>query len=198
MRTGGRLPIVAPRRDAGRVNALETPTSPCRNPGKTTTDQRCWPNAGSKVAFEPDCRKWRGIIHAYGFECTYGARCEWMVVEADESDGTFNRLPGTIAIRDQHRTRTYGALGATLIPLRKGFWTFVSNIPFYGWLSAAWTTPKCKRMVGQDHDRPKFDGPMGFNTNKRCARRSNLPLQRRRGAFRYRVFKGRRDHNQGM
>ena len=38
-----------------------------------------------------------GIIHAYGSNARMGAG-DWMVVEADESDGTFNRLPATIAV----------------------------------------------------------------------------------------------------
>ena len=51
-----------------------------------------------------------GIIHAYGSNARAGAG-EWMVVEADESDGTFNRLPATIAIVTNIDPRAYGALG---------------------------------------------------------------------------------------
>jgi UDP-N-acetylmuramate--alanine ligase len=40
----------------------------------------------------------RRIIHSYGSNARIG-QGEWMVVEADESDGTFNRLPATVAIR---------------------------------------------------------------------------------------------------
>ncbi|MEZ5796433.1 MAG: Mur ligase family protein [Paracoccaceae bacterium] len=71
-----------------------------------------------------------GVIHAYGSNARAGAG-EWMVVEADESDGSFNRLPATIAIVtniDPEHMEHWGTIDA----LRKGFLDFVSNIPFYG------------------------------------------------------------------
>ncbi|KGJ11850.1 Mur ligase domain-containing protein, partial [Paracoccus sanguinis] len=71
-----------------------------------------------------------GVIHAYGSNARAGAG-EWMVVEADESDGSFNRLPATIAIVtniDPEHMEHWGSFDA----LRKGFTDFVSNIPFYG------------------------------------------------------------------
>ena len=45
-----------------------------------------------------------GVIHAYGSNARIG-QGEWMVVEADESDGSFNKLPATVAIDHQHRPR---------------------------------------------------------------------------------------------
>jgi UDP-N-acetylmuramate--alanine ligase len=71
-----------------------------------------------------------GIIHAYGSNARVG-QGEWMVVEADESDGTFNRLPATIAIVtniDPEHMEHWG----TEENLHRGFYDFVSNIPFYG------------------------------------------------------------------
>ena len=71
-----------------------------------------------------------GIIHAYGSNARMG-QGEWMVVEADESDGTFNRLPATIAIVtniDPEHMEHWGDFDS----LRQGFLDFVSNIPFYG------------------------------------------------------------------
>ncbi|MEP0722460.1 MAG: Mur ligase domain-containing protein, partial [Marinomonas sp.] len=68
-----------------------------------------------------------GIIHAYGSNAHVGEG-EWMVVEADESDGTFNRLPATIAIVtniDPEHMEHWG----TIENLRRGFDDFVSNIP---------------------------------------------------------------------
>ncbi|NVJ94208.1 MAG: UDP-N-acetylmuramate--L-alanine ligase, partial [Marivivens sp.] len=68
-----------------------------------------------------------GIIHAYGSNARVGEG-EWMVVEADESDGTFNRLPATIAIVtniDPEHMEHWGSIEN----LRKGFYDFVSNIP---------------------------------------------------------------------
>jgi len=56
-----------------------------------------------------------GIIHAYGSNAKVG-QGEWMVVEADESDGTFNRLPATIAIvRITRRCRASWARSPTVV-----------------------------------------------------------------------------------
>ena len=71
-----------------------------------------------------------GIIHAYGSNARLG-KGDWMVVEADESDGTFNRLPATLAVVtniDPEHLDHWGNFEM----LRKGFFDFVSNIPFYG------------------------------------------------------------------
>ena len=71
-----------------------------------------------------------GIINAYGTNTRLGAG-DWMVVEADESDGTFTRLPVTIAIVtniDPEHLDFYGSFDA----LRQAFEAFVGNIPFYG------------------------------------------------------------------
>ena len=71
-----------------------------------------------------------GIIHAYGSNARMG-KGEWMVVEADESDGTFNRLPATIAVVTNIDPEHMDHWG-TIENLRQGFLDFVSNIPFYG------------------------------------------------------------------
>jgi UDP-N-acetylmuramate--alanine ligase len=50
-----------------------------------------------------------GIINAYGTNARLGSG-DWMVVEADESDGTFVRLPSTYGHCHQYRPRTFGTL----------------------------------------------------------------------------------------
>ena len=92
-----------------------------------------------------------GIIHAYGSNARMGAG-EWMVVEADESDGTFNRLPATIAIVtniDPEHMDHYGSFDA----LRDAFHTFVSNIPFYGLAVCCIDHPEVQTLVGRISDR---------------------------------------------
>ncbi|SEQ36931.1 UDP-N-acetylmuramate--L-alanine ligase [Thalassovita taeanensis] len=92
-----------------------------------------------------------GIIHAYGSNARMGAG-EWMVVEADESDGTFNRLPATIAIVtniDPEHMEHWG----TIENLRKGFLDFVSNIPFYGLAVCCTDHPEVQALVGKITDR---------------------------------------------
>ncbi|NNL73013.1 MAG: UDP-N-acetylmuramate--L-alanine ligase, partial [Silicimonas sp.] len=92
-----------------------------------------------------------GIIHAYGSNARVG-QGEWMVVEADESDGTFNRLPATIAIVtniDPEHMEHWGTIEA----LRQGFTDFVSNIPFYGLAVLCTDHPEVQSLVGRVTDR---------------------------------------------
>ncbi|MEM9343476.1 MAG: UDP-N-acetylmuramate--L-alanine ligase [Pseudomonadota bacterium] len=100
-----------------------------------------------------------GIIHAYGSNARVG-QGEWMVVEADESDGTFNRLPATIAIVtniDPEHMEHWG----TLENLRKGFTDFVSNIPFYGLAVLCTDHPEVQALMGRVTDRRVVT--FGFN-----------------------------------
>ncbi len=92
-----------------------------------------------------------GIIHAYGSNARVG-QGEWMVVEADESDGTFNRLPATIAIVtniDPEHMEHWG----TIENLRQGFTDFVSNIPFYGLAVLCTDHAEVQALVGRVTDR---------------------------------------------
>ncbi|MEM6933311.1 MAG: UDP-N-acetylmuramate--L-alanine ligase [Pseudomonadota bacterium] len=92
-----------------------------------------------------------GIIHAYGSNARKGEG-RWMVVEADESDGTFVKLPATIAVVtniDPEHMDHYGTVEA----LRDGFDAFVSNIPFYGALVACIDHPEVQSLIGRVGDR---------------------------------------------
>jgi UDP-N-acetylmuramate--alanine ligase len=92
-----------------------------------------------------------GVIHAYGSNARMG-QGEWMVVEADESDGTFNRLPATIAIVtniDPEHMEHWGDFDT----LREGFLQFVSNIPFYGMAVCCTDHPEVQALVGKITDR---------------------------------------------
>jgi UDP-N-acetylmuramate--alanine ligase len=92
-----------------------------------------------------------GIIHRYNSNARIG-QGEWMVVEADESDGTFNRLPATIAIVtniDPEHMEHWG----TIENLRRGFFDFVSNIPFYGLAVCCTDHPEVQALVGRITDR---------------------------------------------
>jgi UDP-N-acetylmuramate--alanine ligase len=83
-----------------------------------------------------------------------------MVVEADESDGSFNRLPATIAIVtniDPEHMEHWGNFDA----LRKGFYDFVSNIPFYGLAVCCTDHPEVQALVGRVTDRRVVT--FGFN-----------------------------------
>jgi UDP-N-acetylmuramate--alanine ligase len=100
-----------------------------------------------------------GIIHAYGSNARAG-QGEWMVVEADESDGTFNRLPATIAMVtniDPEHMEHWGSIEN----LRQGFTDFVSNIPFYGLAVCCTDHPEVQALVGRITDRRVVT--FGFN-----------------------------------
>lgn len=92
-----------------------------------------------------------GIINAYGTNARLGAG-DWMVVEADESDGTFTKLPATIAIVtniDPEHLDFYGSVEA----LHEAFETFVKNIPFYGFAVVCIDHPVVQSLIGRIQDR---------------------------------------------
>lgn len=71
-----------------------------------------------------------GVIKAYGSNARLGEG-DWMVVEADESDGSFNKLPVTVAIVtniDKEHLDYYGSFPN----LKQAFERFISSVPFYG------------------------------------------------------------------
>jgi UDP-N-acetylmuramate--alanine ligase len=92
-----------------------------------------------------------GIINAYGTNARLGAG-DWVVVEADESDGTFLRLPATIAVvtnADPDHLDYYG----TFDRMRDAFQRFVENVPFYGFAVLCIDHPEVQAMVGRIEDR---------------------------------------------
>jgi UDP-N-acetylmuramate--alanine ligase len=92
-----------------------------------------------------------GIINAYGTNARLGAG-EWVVVEADESDGTFLRLPATVAVVtniDPDHLDYYG----TFDRMRDAFQRFVENVPFYGFAVLCLDHPEVQAMVGRIEDR---------------------------------------------
>ncbi len=114
-----------------------------------------------------------GIIHAYGSNARMGAG-EWMVVEADESDGTFNRLPATVAVVtniDPEHMEHYG----TFDNLRDAFYTFVSNIPFYGVAICNTDHPEVQALVGRINDRRIITYGFNKQADVRC---ENLSYKR--------------------
>lgn len=92
-----------------------------------------------------------GIINAYGTNARLG-QGDWMVVEADESDGTFVRLPTTIAIVtniDPEHLEHYGDFDG----LRAAFDSYIQNIPFYGLGIVCLDHPEVQALVGRVTDR---------------------------------------------
>jgi len=92
-----------------------------------------------------------GIINAYGTNAREGAG-EWMVVEADESDGTFVKLPADVAVVtnvDAEHLDYYKNFAS----LRKAFLNFVENVPFYGFAVMCLDHPEVQALVGAIEDR---------------------------------------------
>ncbi len=86
-----------------------------------------------------------GIINAYGSNTRLGEG-EWMVVEADESDGSFLRLPATIAIvtnMDPEHLDHWGSADAMIA----GYDQFVANVPFYGFAVLCIDHPTVQEMI---------------------------------------------------
>ena len=92
-----------------------------------------------------------GIINAYGTNARMGEG-EWMVVEADESDGTFLKLPADIAVVtniDPEHLDHYGSFDK----VREAFASFVENVPFYGFGVMCIDHPEVQALVGRIEDR---------------------------------------------
>ncbi len=92
-----------------------------------------------------------GIINAYGTNARLGGG-EWMVVEADESDGTFIKLPADVAVVtnvDPEHLDHYGDFEG----VKKAFHQFVENVPFYGFAVMCLDHPEVQALVGDIRDR---------------------------------------------
>ncbi|MES2897395.1 UDP-N-acetylmuramate--L-alanine ligase [Phenylobacterium sp. LH3H17] len=88
-----------------------------------------------------------GIINAYGANAKVGDG-DWMVVEADESDGTFLRLRATCAIVtniDPEHLDYYGDFDTA----KKAFQTFVEGVPFYGFAAVCTDHPEVQAMAAR-------------------------------------------------
>ena len=92
-----------------------------------------------------------GVIESYGSNARLGAS-DWMVVEADESDGSFLRLDGTIAVVtniDPEHLDHYGSFEV----VKKAFVEFIENVSFYGAAILCIDHPEVQAVVGRVRDR---------------------------------------------
>jgi len=152
-----KLPVVRRAEMLAELMRLRSNIAVAGTHGKTTTTTMV-ATLLDKGGFDPTVIN-GGVIHAYGSNARAGEG-EWMVVEADESDGSFNRLPATIAIVtniDPEHMEHWGTIEA----LRKGFLDFVSNIPFYGLAVCCTDHPEVQALVGRVTDRRVVT--FGFN-----------------------------------
>jgi UDP-N-acetylmuramate--alanine ligase len=92
-----------------------------------------------------------GIINNYGSNARLGAS-DWMVVEADESDGSFLKLDGTIAVVtniDPEHLDHYGSFDA----IKSAFVEFIENVPFYGAAMLCLDHPEVQAIIPRIRDR---------------------------------------------
>ena len=92
-----------------------------------------------------------GVINAYGSNARLGSS-DWMVVEADESDGSFLRLDGTIAVVtniDPEHLEHYGSFEE----VKKAFCEFIENVPFYGLAVLCVDHPEVQNILSRIRDR---------------------------------------------
>jgi UDP-N-acetylmuramate--alanine ligase len=145
---GKRLPVVRRAEMLAELMRLKSCVAVAGTHGKTTTTSLVASllDAGG---LDPTVIN-GGIINAYGTNARLGAG-DWMVVEADESDGTFLKLPADVAIvtniDPEHldHFRTFEAV-------QDAFRAFVENIPFYGFAVMCTDHPEVRAMVGKLED----------------------------------------------
>src|ERR1700744_3763610 len=144
-----RIPVVRRAEMLAELMRLKSCVAIAGTHGKTTTTSMVATllEAGH---FDPTVIN-GGIINAYGTNSRLGGG-DWMVVEADESDGTFLKLPADVAIvtnvDPEHLDHFH-----TFDAVQAAFQTFVENVPFYGFAVMCTDHPVVQQLVGRIADR---------------------------------------------
>jgi UDP-N-acetylmuramate--alanine ligase len=144
-----RLPVVRRAEMLAELMRLKSCVAIAGTHGKTTTTSMVAALLDG-AGFDPTVIN-GGIINAYGTNARLGAG-EWMVVEADESDGTFLKLPADIAIVtniDPEHLDHFKNFEA----VQDAFRAFVENVPFYGFSVMCIDHPVVQTLVGRIEDR---------------------------------------------
>jgi UDP-N-acetylmuramate--alanine ligase len=144
-----RLPVVRRAEMLAELMRLKSCVAIAGTHGKTTTTSlvAALLDAGS---FDPTVIN-GGIINAYGTNARLGGGT-WMVVEADESDGTFLKLPADVAIITNIDPEHLDHF-ETFDNVKKAFYDFVGNLPFYGFAVMCIDHPVVQELVGRIEDR---------------------------------------------
>jgi UDP-N-acetylmuramate--alanine ligase len=144
-----RIPVLRRAEMLAELMRLKMTVSVAGTHGKTTTTSMI------SALFEAAGRNPTvingGIINAYGTNAVLG-KGEWMIVEADESDGTFIKIPSSVAVVtniDPEHLDHYGSFDH----LRGAFKQFLENIPFYGFGVMCIDHPEVQALVAKITDR---------------------------------------------
>jgi UDP-N-acetylmuramate--alanine ligase len=144
-----RVPVVRRAEMLGELMRLKWAIAVAGTHGKTTTTSLVAALLDA-AGLDPTVIN-GGIINAYGTNARHG-KGEWMVVEADESDGTFVRLPASIAVVtniDPEHLDFYGDFEA----VRAAFQSFLEGLPFYGFAVLCIDHPEVQALFGRITDR---------------------------------------------
>ena len=144
-----RIPVVRRAEMLAELMRLKSTVAVAGTHGKTTTTSMiaCLLDAGG---IDPTVIN-GGVINSYGSNARLGAS-EWMVIEADESDGSFLRLDGTIAVVtniDPEHLDHYGSFDA----VKAAFVEFIENVPFYGAAVLCVDHPEVQSVISKVRDR---------------------------------------------
>jgi len=144
-----KIPVVKRAEMLAEITRLKSCVAIAGTHGKTTTTAMT-AALFTVAGFDPTVIN-GGIINAYGTNAYLG-RGDWMVVEADESDGTFIRIPATVGVVtniDPEHLDFYGSFAG----VKKAFRTFIENLPFYGFAVACIDHKVVKKIAQQITDR---------------------------------------------
>ncbi|CCQ72803.1 UDP-N-acetylmuramate--L-alanine ligase [Magnetospira sp. QH-2] len=143
------IPVVRRAEMLGELMRLKWSIAVAGTHGKTTTTSLV-ASVLDAAGLDPTVIN-GGIINAWGTNARLGDG-DWLVAEADESDGTFLKLPATIAVVtniDPEHLDHYGNFDK----LREAFTTFVENIPFYGFAALCIDHPEVQALIPRVSDR---------------------------------------------
>jgi UDP-N-acetylmuramate--alanine ligase len=144
-----RIPVVRRADMLGELMRLKRSIAVAGTHGKTTTTAMVAAVLDT-AGLDPTVVN-GGIINAYGTNARLGAG-EWMVVESDESDGSFLRLPATIGVItniDPEHLDFWPDFDA----LRDAFYSFVERLPFYGFGVLCIDHPEVQALLSRITDR---------------------------------------------
>ncbi len=143
------IPVVRRSEMLAELTRLKLTIAIAGTHGKTTTTSML-ATILDEASFDPTVIN-GGIINSCGTNAYLG-QSEWMVVEADESDGTFNKIPASVAVVTNIEAEHLDFYG-DFQGVKDAFKNFVSNIPFYGFAVMCLDHPEVQNLVGETMDR---------------------------------------------
>ena len=152
-----KVPVVRRAEMLAELMRLKTSVAVAGTHGKTTTTSMVGQMLDT-AGLDPTVVN-GGIVNAYGTNTRFG-KSDWMVVEADESDGSFIRLPATVAVvtnMDPEHLDHYGSFDN----VRNAYRRFILNLPFHGYALLCIDHPEVQSLAAQVSDRKVIT--YGFN-----------------------------------